>query len=328
MKSHHRRSATLAASLFSAMALAVSQASSQDAFPTSSVRILVPTAAGGTTDAATRIVADVLASVWRRSVLIENVAGGGGNIGGEMFSRQPADGHVLLSAPPNALAINQFLYRKINYEPRSFEPITILGTSPNVLITSPKLGVRSVAELVKKARENPGKLSYATQGAGSTGHLTAAWFETLAGIKLNHVPYRGTAPALNDLIGGHVDFMFDNIASSLPPHRSNALRIIAVCSADRLAALPEIPTIVESGFPGFLSVSWFAMAAPPRTPRAIVIKINQDVVAALKTQAVREKFTTLGLDPMGNTPAAAAAFLEEERARWSQVIAKANLRVE
>ena len=328
MTSHRKNCATFAIVFLSTMAFAPERASTQDAFPTSSVRIIVPTAAGGTTEAATRIIGDVLGQVWQRSILIENVAGGGGNIGGEMFSRQPPDGHVLLSAPPNALAINQFLYRKINYEPRSFEPITILGTSPNVLITSPKLGVQSVAELVKKARETPGKMSYASQGVGSTGHLTAALFETMAGIKLNHVPYRGSGPAMTDLIGGHVDFMFDNIASALPSHRSKAAKIIAVCSADRQAALPDIPTMAESAFPGFLSITWFAMAAPPGTPRGIVVKINQDVVAALKTQGVRDKFTTLRLDPMGSTPVEAAAFLETERARWSQVIAKANLVIE
>lgn len=319
--------AFVAALLFTA-AFVRDRAWSQDAFPTSTVRIIVPTAAGGTADAVPRILSELLGSVWRRPIIIENAAGAGGNIGAELFSRAAADGHVLFSAPPNSLAINQFLYKKINYDPRSFEPITILGMSPNVLITSPKIGVRSVAELVKKARENPGKISYASQGPGSTGHLTGALFETMAGIKLNHVPYRGTAPAMTDLIGGHVDIMFDNLASSLPHHRSHALRIIAVCTADRLSALPEMPTVSESGLPGFLSISWFAMAAPPLTPRAIVTKINKDVVAALKTQLVRDKFIALGLESVGNAPAEAAAFLERERARWSQVIEKANLKIE
>src|SRR4051794_1319916 len=178
-----------AVALLLSTAFAMDQASSQDAFPTSTVRIIVPTAAGGTADAVPRILSEVLESVWRRPIIIENVAGAGGNIGAELFSRAAADGHVLFSAPPNALAINQFLYKKISYDPRSFEPITILGTSPNVLITSPKIGVGSIAELIKKARENPGKISYASQGPGSTGHLTGALFETMAGIKLNHVPY-------------------------------------------------------------------------------------------------------------------------------------------
>ena len=297
-----------------------------DNFPTATVKIIVPTAPGGTADAVPRILAEALGPIWNHPIVIETVAGGGGNIGAELFSRATPDGHTLFATPPNALAINQYLYRKINYDPKTFESIAILATSPNVLVTSPKLGVNTVSELIAKAKAR--RLSYASQGAGSTGHLTGALFETMAGVTLTHVPYRGTAPALTDLIGGHVDLIFDNLASSLPHHRSGALKIIAVCSADRLAALPDIPTVAEAALPGFQSVSWFALAAPQGTPREAVARINADVAAALKTPPVRDKFLALGLDVVGGSPADAAAFLDRERSRWSQVIEKAGLKID
>ncbi len=295
-------------------------------YPSQTVKIIVPNPAGGTADALPRIVADALTGVWKQSVVVENRAGAAGNVGAEVFSRAQPDGYTLLASPPTTLAINQALYKKLNYDPAKFKPITILASSPNVLIVSPKLGVSTVQELIEKAKADPGGIAYGSQGIGATSHLTTALFETMAGVKFNHVPYRGTAPAMNDLLGGHILFMFDNLSSSLPQHQSGALRIIAVCTPERSRYLPDVPTMSESGLPGFTSVAWFGLVAPAETPDDIVAKINRDVVAVLKTEDVRRRFLAQGAEPVGNTPQEMAAFLERERALWGGVIEQAKLK--
>jgi tripartite-type tricarboxylate transporter receptor subunit TctC len=305
---------------------AVGSAGGADQYPSQTVKIIVPNPAGGTADALPRIVADALTGMWKQSVVVENRAGAAGNVGAESFSRAQPDGYTLLASPPTTLAINQSLYRKLNYDPTRFKAITILASSPNVLIVSPKLGVSTVKELIEKAKANPGGIAYGSQGVGATSHLTTALFETMAGVKFNHVPYRGTAPAMNDLLGGHILFMFDNLSSSLPQHQSGALRIIAVCTPERSPHLPDVPTMSEAGLPGFTSFAWFGLVAPPETPDDIVAKINKDVVAALKTEELRGKFLAQGAEPVGNTPQDMASFLERERALWGGVIDKANLK--
>lgn len=295
-------------------------------YPSEPVRIIVPNPAGGTADALPRIVADALTGVWKQPVVIENRAGAAGNVGAESFSRAQPDGYTLMASPPTTLAINQSLYRKLSYDPTRFKPITVLASSPNVLIVSPKLGVSTVQELIEKAKADPGGIAYGSQGIGATSHLTTALFETMADVRFNHVPYRGTAPAMNDLLGGHILFMFDNLSSSLPQHRSGALTIIAVCTPARSPLLPDVPTMSEAGLPGFTSFSWFGLVAPPETPDDIVAKINKDVVNVLKTEDVRRRFLAQGAEPVGNTPQDMASFLERERALWGGVIEKAKLK--
>ena len=199
------------------------------------------------------------------------------------------DGYTLFASPPTTLAINQALYKKLNYDPTKFKAITIIGSSPNVLIVNPKLGVSTVKELIAKAKAEPGAIAYGSQGIGATSHLTTALFETMAGVKFNHVPYRGTAPAMNDLVGGHILFMFDNLASSLPQHQAGTLKILAVCTPQRSPHLPDVPTMSEAALPGFTSVAWFGLVAPPGTPDEIVEKINRDVVAVLKSEDMRKQ---------------------------------------
>jgi tripartite-type tricarboxylate transporter receptor subunit TctC len=307
-------------------ALPAGKCSAAEGYPSQTVKIIVPNPAGGTADALPRIVADALTSVWKQSVVVENRAGAAGNVGAESFSRAQPDGYTLLASPPNTLAINHSLYKKLNYDPTKFKPVTVLARSPNVLIVSPKLDVSTVQQLIENAKANPGGIAYGSQGIGATSHLTPALFETMAGVKFNHVPYRGTAPAMNDLLGGHILFMFDNLSSSLPQHQSGALRIIAVCTPDRSPHLPDVPTMSEAGLPGFTSFAWFGLVAPPGTPDDIVTKINKDVVAVLKTEEVRSKFVAQGAEPVGDTPQDMAAFLEQERARWAGVIEKAKLK--
>ena len=306
--------------------LAAETSGAAEGYPSQTVKIIVPNPAGGTADALPRIIADALTGVWKQSVIVENRPGAAGNVGAEFFSRAQPDGHTLLASPPSTLAINQSLYRKLNYDPTKFKPITVLARSPNVLIVSPKLGVSSVKELIDKAKANPGGIAYGSQGIGATSHLTTALFETISDVKFNHVPYRGTAPAMNDLLGGHILFMFDNLSSSLPQHQSGALKIIAVCTPARSPHLPDVPTMSEAGLPGFTSFAWFGLVAPPDTPDKIVGKINKAVVNALRTADVRSKFLAQGAEPIGNTPQEMAAFLDRERALWAGVIEKAKLK--
>ena len=224
----------IVAAVVAGFALFVPFASSAaESFPAATVKIIVPNPAGGTADALPRIIADALGNVWKQAVVVENRPGAAGNVGAEVFARAPADGYTLLASPPTTLAINQSLYKKLNYDPTRFKPITVLGSSPNVLIVSPKLGVSTVKELIEKAKADPGGIAYGSQGIGATSHLTTALFETMAGVKFNHVPYRGTAPAMNDLVGGHILFMFDNLSSSLPQHQAGTLEILAVCTPAR-----------------------------------------------------------------------------------------------
>jgi tripartite-type tricarboxylate transporter receptor subunit TctC len=204
----------------------------------------------------------------------------------------------------------------------------VLAAVPNVLVINPQVPANSVAELIEYARKNPGKLTFASQGNGSTSHLTADMFQTMAGIQLVHIPYKGTAPALADLIGGHVDMMFDNLASSLPHHRAGKLKILAVAGPQRAPALPDVPTVAEAGLPGFRSVTWFAMVAPPKTPDAIAARIRDSVAEVLKLPEVRSRFLEQGAEPVGDTSAEMAKFLAEERERWGKVIEAAHVRIE
>jgi tripartite-type tricarboxylate transporter receptor subunit TctC len=296
-----------------------------EAFPSSPVTIVVPFPAGGTADFLPRIVADFVSRSWNQPVVIENISGAGGNIGAERVARAKPDGYTLLASPPGPLAINHNLYKSLPYNPTKFAPITVLGTSPNVLVVSPKITARSVEDLITLAKSNPRKVTYASQGAGSTSHLTASLFESMAGVELVHVPYKGSAPAVNDLLGGHVDIMFDNLASSLAQHRAGKLRILAVADRNRAPALPDVPTIAEAGLPNFLSVTWFGVVAPPNTPEPLITQINRAIVEALQRPEVRSRFLEQGAEPVGNTSAEMARFIAEESARWGQVIKTAKV---
>jgi tripartite-type tricarboxylate transporter receptor subunit TctC len=307
----HRAFGLFAAILATPLLIAADAAA--QSYPSQTVKIIVPNPAGGTADALPRIIGDALSKVWGQAVVVENRAGAAGNVGAESFSRATPDGYTLLASPPTTLAINQSLYKKLNYDPTRFKSITILGVS-------------TVKELIEKAKAEPGAIAYGSQGIGATSHLTTALLETMAGVKFNHVAYRGTAPAMNDLLGGHILFMFDNLASSLPQHQSGKLKILAVCTSEPSPHLPDVPTMAEAGLPGFLSVAWFGLVAPPDTQEEIVDKINRDVVAVLKTDEVRHKFQAQGAEPIGNTRKEMAAFLERERALWGSVIEKAKLK--
>jgi tripartite-type tricarboxylate transporter receptor subunit TctC len=307
--------------------LAPFAAYAQGSWPQQAVRIVVPFPAGGSADVLPRIVADALGPIWKQSIIIENRTGAGGNIGAEHVAQAKPNGYTLMSAPPPPIAINHNLYPKLGYDPTKFKPITILASAPNVVAVSTKLGVKSVKELIEHAKKNPGKLNVANQGNGSTSHLTAALFETRAGVKFNHVPYRGTAPALNDLVAGHVDLFFDNIASSLPQHQGGSIQILAVAQDKRADQLPDVPTVSEAGLPGFTAIAWFGVVAPEGTPDDIIKKINADIVKVLNMPDVRKKFLEQAATPIANSPEEAAKFIQAETKLWADVIRKADVKI-
>ena len=303
-----------------------SLARAQDAYPTQPVKIIVPFPPGSTTDTLARIVADQLGRKWDKAIVVENISGM--NIGAERVARSAPDGYTLMVSPPSPLTINKLLYHDLPYDPDKLVPITLLATVPNVLDVRNDFPGKSVQELIAYAKANPGKVTFASQGVGSTAQLSAAMLEQMGGIKMLHVPYRGALPALNDVIAGHVDMFFDTATTSVPLFHGGRLRILAVGSTKRLAALPDIPTVQETGLPGFRSITWFALAAPPGTPAPLVTKINGDTVDILKDPAVSSKLRALQLEPSATSPEETARFFADELKLWGKVIKDANITVQ
>jgi tripartite-type tricarboxylate transporter receptor subunit TctC len=300
-------------------------ARTQDGYPSRLVKIVVPAAPGSTTDTLARIVADQLAQKWGRPAIVENIAGGAMNVGAASVARAAPDGYTLMVAPPAPLSFNDLLYRDLGYVPAQFVPITLLATIPNILVVRKDLPAATLNALVAYAKANPGKLSYASQGAGSTAHLSASQLEVLAGIKMVHVPYRGAQPALTDVLAGHVDMFFDTLTTSVPLYRESKVRLLAVADLERARAVPEIPTFSEAGLPGLRSITWFGLAAPPATPAVLADRINRDVVEILRSGDVRGKLNALSLDVGATTRPETAKFFAEETALWSRVIKEAAI---
>ncbi len=292
------------------------------------LRLLVPFPAGGTADVLPRILADKLRAGYPGGVLVENKPGAGGNIGAEQVFRSEPDGMTLLVSPPGPIAINQSLYPRLGFEPDRWVPVTVLASVPNVLALGPKLAVKSVPELLAYLKANPGKVSYASQGNGSTSHLTAAMFMALTGTEMVHIPYKGTSPALVDLMGGQVDLFFDNLGSSMVHHKAGKLRILAVADSQRSPAMPDLPTFAEVGVAGMDAVTWFAVMAPPGTPDAVVRSTQAAMAAALQLPDVRARYAEQGADPRGGTPEETARFVRGEVEKWRRVIESAKVKVE
>jgi tripartite-type tricarboxylate transporter receptor subunit TctC len=307
--------------------LVVSSASAQE-WPARPVRIIVPFPPGGSADLLPRAVSEKLAARWRQPVIVENRPGAAGNIGADAVFHAEPDGYTLLSAPPPPLVINRLLYQKLSYDSTQFVPITVIGAIPNVLLVAPTLGVNSIRELISLAKSNPGKLNYASQGSGTTSHLTAELFKSMAGgLDIRHIPYKGTAPALTDLLGGQVDMMCDNLGVSLPHVRSGKLRALAVASKKRFAALPGVPALAEV-LPGFESLAWFGVVAPPKTSAAIAEKVAAAVAEAIRHPDVLKRLSELSAEPMGLSPAQTGAFMREETERWGAIIRSAGVKVD
>src|SRR3978361_2049767 len=299
-----------------------------DGYPDRAVKIIVPFPAGGTADAVPRLVADWLSRKWGQPVIIENRTGAAGNIGAEVAYRSTPDGYTLLSAPPPPLVINQSLYPKLGFDPGKFEPIIVMAQVPNALIVNPNnVKASSLSELVEYLQKNPDKVTAATQGNGTTSHLTSELFQLMAKVKLRHIPYRGSAPALQGLLAGDVDVMFDNLGVSLPLVNAGKLKLLAVASPNRLPSLPDVATIAEA-LPGFEAVAWYGIVAPPQTPKDIVDKINADVNEALRQPELQDRLRSLSAEVFGGSVDKTAEYLREEVARWAAVINAANIEVQ
>ncbi len=296
--------------------------------PSGTIKLIVPFPAGGTADVLPRILTEKVRPAYPGGIVVENKAGAGGNIGAEHVARAEADGTTFLVSPPGPVAINHHLYKSLRFDPTKWVPVTLVATVPNVLAVSTKLPVNSVQEFVAYLKANPGKVSYASQGNGSTSHLTAAMFMQLTGTQMVHVPYKGTAPALVDLVGGNVEAFFDNISSSAPFHTDGKLKILAVADEQRAQLLPQVPTFLESEVPGMVAVTFFCMVAPPGTPTAAVDYAHKNFSAALQSPDVQQKFAAQGATPGGWTPERTGEFIRNESAKWSRTIKSANVILE
>ncbi|HJZ22393.1 MAG TPA: tripartite tricarboxylate transporter substrate binding protein [Bradyrhizobium sp.] len=323
-----------ALTVFSAAALlvllfsSVGRADEAANYPSRQIRIVVPFPAGGTADTLPRIIAEKLHQKWRQPIIIDNRSGAGGNIGAEAVATSPPDGYTLLASPPGPVAINQSLYAKLAYNPSDLKPVALLGTAPAVLDVRPGFPAKTVKELIDYAKANPGKVTFASQGNGSTSHLTGILFEKLTDTSMVHVPYRGTAPALQDIMGNTVDVFFDNIGSSLSLHLGGELRILGVCGPERVASLPDVPTVREAGVPNFTSVTWFALMAPKDTPDAIVTKLNAAVSDALREPDLKAEFEKIGVQVEIMDVDATSKFIESERVRWGDIIRSAHVTID
>jgi tripartite-type tricarboxylate transporter receptor subunit TctC len=312
-----------------AIGVAAPAAAQAPAYPTKPVRLVVPFPPGGATDIIARAVAQKLGETLGQSIVVDNRPGAGGNVGTELVAKAAPDGYTLEMGTVGTHAINASLYAKMPYDNvKDFAPIILVAGVPNVLEVNPTLPINSVQELIAYAKANPGKLNFASSGNGTSIHLSGELFKVMAGVQMTHVPYKGSAPALQDLIGGNVQLMFDNLPPSLPQIKSGKLRAIAVTSAARAPALPDVPTIAESGLPGFEASSWFGLLAPAGTPPAIIAKINAEVATWLASPEGREKLAAIGANAAGGSPEDFARHIQAETAKWAKVVKESGAKVD
>jgi len=294
-------------------------------YPSKPVRVIAPSSPGSGVDIVSRLVAQKLGANLGQQVLVENRAGAGGNLGAEVAAKAAPDGYTLFMATPSH-AINPALYRKLNYDSiRDFAPIGLVMTGQYVLVAHPSLPAKSVKELIALARARPGQLNYASAGNGNATHLAGELLKSLARIDIVHVAYKGSGPALVDLISGQVHFMFPNLVNSLPHIAAGRMRALAVTGAKRATAAPHIPTLIEAGVPGYTVMSWYGMLAPAGTPQAVVGRLNSELVKVLRSPDVKERLAGQGADPAGGTPEEFLAFLKDEIAKWGKVVKAANI---
>jgi tripartite-type tricarboxylate transporter receptor subunit TctC len=316
------------AAVATAMPLSAVPACAQK-FPSKMIRIISPAAAGGLTDVLARSLADELARGLGQTVIVENRPGAGGNIGTDYVAKSDPDGHTLLLGTAGMLVINEFIYSKIPFDPATaFEPITLVADMPLVLTVHPKAGVSSVAELVAKAKQPDARLSFGLSNPGGANHLALLLFERSAGVKVAHVPYRGAAPAAQDLLAGQIDGAFINPPAVMANVQAGALKVLAVVADTRMKLLPQVPTLTEAGVPGVFTSTWYALAAPAKTPKDVIALIHAETVKALRKPELIERFAAQGADLIGNTPEAFAAFVKQERAKWGPVVRELNLKMD
>lgn len=302
---------------------------SADTFPTRQVTIISPYQAGGTSDIIARLLVRRLGEIWKQAVIVENRAGANGGIGLTAVARAPADGYTLLAVASSALTINPLIYRNISYDvSRDLAPISRTGFVPNVVVVNPAVPVKDLKEFIALARSKTGSLNFASQGNGSNGHLTGEMFAQQTNVQLTHIGYKGSAPAVTDLVSGQIQVMFDNLPTVLEQIRGGQLRALAVTSAARTPLLPDVPTVAESGYPGFDSSAWFAVLAPKATPEAVRGEIERAVVAAMTDVEIQRKFSELGITAIAGGSEELARRIDAESRSWKSVIDKAGIKVE
>lgn len=310
------------------LALLAQPALAQD-YPSRPIRFIVPAAAGGPTEITTRLIADKMSATLGQPVVVEARPGGGGNIGADVVAKAAPDGYTILMATIGTHAINQTLYKKLTYDPvKDFTPISQVVQYPLLLVVNPNVPTKSVKELIDYAKANPGKLNRASGGNGTSMHLSGELFVHQAGVDMPHVPYKGSAPALTDLVAGHVQVMFDSMITALPLVNAGQLRALAVTGAQRSPVVPNLPTIAEAGVPGYSANGWIGIVAPAGTPPAIVDKLHASIVKGLTDPGLREKLTAQAAEPVGSSPAEFAAFIRSETDKWAKAVRGANLSIE
>ncbi|WCM87480.1 tripartite tricarboxylate transporter substrate binding protein [Acidovorax sp. NCPPB 3576] len=320
---------TLLAAALALAATGFAPAAFAQAFPNKPITIIVPFAAGGTTDILARVIGQGLSAELGQSVVVDNRAGAGGNIGGQMAARAPADGYTLFMGTVGTHAINAALYKKMPFDPvKDFAPLTRVANVPNLLVANPNQPYKTVQELIAYAKANPGKVNFGSSGSGSSIHLSGELFKSLAKVDMQHVPYKGSAPAVTDLLGNQIGIMFDNMPSAIQHVRSGKLRPIAVTTAKRSPELPDVPTIAEAGVPGYEATSWFGMFAPAGTPAPIVAQLNKALVKVLSQADVKKKLADQGAEPVSETPEQFAAFIQAESAKWGKVVKESGASVD
>ena len=306
--------------------LALPRVSFAQEYPAKPVKMIVPYPAGGSTDILPRIMQDWLSQRWKQPIVVENKPGAAGNIGVEAAYIAPPDGYTVLITAPSPMTVNQSLYPKLNFVPSEFVPISILATIPTALIVSNRMPAASFKEFIAYAKANPGKLTVATQGVGTTSHLTSEWFQMMTETKFLTVPYRGSGPALTDMLGGTVDLMFDNLGTSLQLVRSGQLKMLAVSTDKRMADLPDVQTMTET-LPGFVSSTWVGGFLPPKSPLEIAGKLNADFNEAIRQTDIAKRFRDNGCEPLGTSPKEAMDFVNAEREKWSKVVQVAGIKL-
>lgn len=316
-----RRTLTLAAASALGLLALTPLAAQAQAFPTKAITIVVPFSAGGTTDILARVLGQFISKDLGQPVIIDNRAGAGGNIGTQLVARAAPDGYTILMGTVGTHAINQSLYPKLAFDPiKDFAPLTRVALVPNLLVANPAQPFKTVKELMAYARANPGKVTFGSSGSGTSIHLSGELFKQMAGVDLQHVAYKGSAPAVNDLLGNHIAIMFDNMPSAISHVKAGKLRPLAVTTAQRSPALPDVPTVAEAGVPGYEATSWFGLLAPAKTPAPVVAKLNAAILKALADPDVKNKLLEQGAEPAGETPAQFAAFIASETVKWGKIV--------
>jgi tripartite-type tricarboxylate transporter receptor subunit TctC len=333
MQPMSRRSRNVPKALLLSAALAAALAAAAPAwaqdYPHRPITLIVPFPPGGSTTIVGRIVADKMSEALGQQIIVDNRAGAGGTVGSKAAARSTPDGYTILLGYTGTLAIGPSLYANVGYDPRrDFEPIGRIGTAPNTLVVHPSFQVRSVAELIAYAKSNPGKVNYGSAGVGTVSHVCGEYFATAAGIKLTHIPYKGTGPAITDLLGGHIPMAFAPIPATHENAKNGNLRMLAVTSAERSTLVPEVPTIAESGVAGFEAVLRYGLVAPAGTPRAIIDRLNKELKAALASDELRRRLAIEGAEPLPSSPEEYGADIDREETQWAKVVKASGARAE